>query len=56
MYLPFFFIIWLMCIEASPMRHVTKSHLCVVRLEAPDNAQSDVIFLILCADIFRTRH
>jgi hypothetical protein len=44
------------CVQASPMHHLTKSRLRVVLLEAPDNAQSRVIFLALCVDIFRTLH
>jgi hypothetical protein len=30
--------------------HLTKSHPCVVLLEAPENAQSHVTFLTICAE------
>jgi hypothetical protein len=46
----FFVVISLICMQASPLRHVTKSRLCAVLLEAPANAQSDITFLALCVD------
>jgi hypothetical protein len=46
----FFVVISLMCVQASPLRRLTKSRLCVVLLEAPGNAQTDVTFLTLCVD------
>jgi hypothetical protein len=50
MYVPFFVVISFMCAQASPLRHLTKSRLCMVLLEAPNNAQSYVILLALCVD------
>jgi hypothetical protein len=36
-----------MHVQSSPLRHLTKSHLCVVQLEAPDNTQPNITFLLL---------
>jgi hypothetical protein len=49
MYIPFFFVICLMYIQASPPtpHHLTESCLCVIILEAPKNAQAHVKFLAL---------
>jgi hypothetical protein len=47
----FFVDISLMCVQASPMHHLTKSRFCVILLEALDNAQSHVIFLKPCNSI-----
>jgi hypothetical protein len=41
----------LMCVQASPLRHITKSRLCVGFLEAPDNAQSHVKLIALFVDV-----
>jgi hypothetical protein len=46
----FIIIIWLLFVQASPLRHLIKSCLCVVLFEAPENAQSHVSYQILCVD------
>jgi hypothetical protein len=57
MYIPFFVVICLMCGQASPLLHLTKSCLCVVLLEAPKNAHfSHSVWMLLlfpCAEQMR---
>jgi hypothetical protein len=46
----FFVVIWMMFVQASPLRHLTKFRLYVVLLEAPENAQGERALLTLCVD------
>jgi hypothetical protein len=40
-----FFVIWFICVQASSLCHLTKFCLCVVLLEAPENAECEITFL-----------
>jgi hypothetical protein len=46
--MPFFIVICLICVQASPLGHPTKSLFSVLLIAAPENAQPRITLPTLC--------